>query len=390
MTEMADSKAIRDAITAAQVEATAIPLREYDADDITVHGFPSHNAVIEIPSFEGFTDFELDLSCLSPPSSPPASIIETDTRSMSPPASPSSRRSISFQSSASHSHDKSPSPRLLPVTPSTVARGSWPLMRYVGRGTPIDRNRRIEWGGIGNEDIGEDGVLFSTVRSTSLDSAIRPSQRSISPEWNILASSPLGRRSSTLPPRNRSRSFAPETVVETPAIKLEGLGTDNTGEWSSLLQTVLGSATTEEATASTSKLPEPPAVEVPKASVVHEVSAKPSMSPEEIRQLNTGLEMDLDIDTALDLALGYRGGMNWFEVGMLPESGRASPSSVYSSHPPSLRPSPPPSVSASDNRSPTSTKAEPDRRVEVKSGAQVWWRRILRRLRKAHFLLGAH
>ncbi|KAF8071478.1 hypothetical protein FPV67DRAFT_875141 [Lyophyllum atratum] len=394
MVEIVDSNVIRDAIAAAQAKATKVSLRESDGDDATVHGL--QDAVVDIPAFEGFTEFDLDLSCLSPAPSPPASIY-TDARSESPSASP--RQSVSFHSSttsqsqgASSKKSPSPSPRVPYIASSSVVRGSWPLVRYVGRGTPIDRNRRIEWGAIGSEDVAEDGVLFSTVRSTSLDSALRPSQRSVSPEWNI-----LHRRPSTLPTRSRSRSFAPEPETPTPEIQIEGLGAENPGEWASFMQTVLSGsseATPDSTSASTSQLPVPVVQEAVVIAPQADVPIEPTMSPEEIRQLDTGLEMDLGIDAALDLGLGYRGGMNWFDLGMLPPSGRESPS-VYSSHPPSPCPSRPPSVTVTplDNRSTTSTKAEPNPNVtaeESKSGPQVWWKKMLKRLRKVHLLLGSH
>lgn len=381
---------------AAQVEATAVPLREYD--EVTVQGLPE---VIEVPAFGGFDDFELDLSCLSPPPSPPASVSELP-QANSRPSSPSPRSSIS----TSATHTTASRKHLLGAGTST-ARGAWPLVKYVGRGTPIDRNRRIEWSGAGGgaEEVGEDGVLFSEVRSTSLDSAIRPSrsQRSLSPEWNFLATPPLGRRSSTLPPR--SRAFAPPPVIETPEIKIEGLG--DAEEWASFMQTVLGSAesasTSASASGSTSNLatiaPGPASTPEPKetfrSTPTPAAPFTPTMSPEEMQQLSNGLEMDLNIDAALDLGLGVGDDgtqMNYFNLGLLPESGRASPSSVYSSPPPSPRASSPPTVSVSDNRSTTSTKAEAGvgLGVNLKSVSQPWWRRILSRFRRVHSLLGSH
>ncbi|KAG5642374.1 hypothetical protein DXG03_002949 [Asterophora parasitica] len=393
MAGLVDPKVIQDAIAAAQAKATTVSLRESDGDDATVHGL--QDTAVDIPAFEGFTEFELDLSCLSPPPSPPASIY-TDARSASPTASP--RHSMSLHSvSTTQSPGDSPrrdtvSSHLSHVASSSAVRGSWPLMRYVGRGTPIDRNRRIEWGGVGPEDIGEDGLLFSAVRSTSLDSATRPSQRSASPEWSI-----LHRRPSTLPARNKTRSFATELPTPSPEIQIEGLGAENPGEWDSFMQTVLsvssGSPPEESTSASTSQLPvaaEPPAaVTEPAASAL----AMPIMSPEEIRKIDTGIDMNLGIDAALDLGLGYRGGMNWFDLGMLPASGRESPS-VYSSHPPSPCPSPPlsraPSVTPLDNRSTTSIKVGQHASLESKTGSQVWWRKFLRRLKRVHVLLGSH
>ncbi|KAF9456852.1 hypothetical protein BDZ94DRAFT_312710 [Collybia nuda] len=390
---------IRDVIVAAQVEATAVPLREYD--EVTVHGLPE---VIEVPAFKGFEDFELDLSLLSPPPSPPASA-SGSPRSSSPQPSFSSARSDPF-SSRSGSPSKEASPKRLHSRGGTAARGTWPLAGYVGRGTPIDRNRRIEWGAAGSEEVGEDGVLFSEVRSTSLDSAFRPSQRSISPEWKFLSAAPLGHRSSTLPPkRSNSRVFPSTPVVPTPEIKIEGLGAGNPEEWSSFMETILGSA--DSTVASTSHLeaappPEPSPTttedpEPPKETFrpAPDAPLAPPMSPEEMQQLSNGLEMDLNIGAALDLALRVKDDgthMNYFNLDLLPkpESGRESPSSVYSSPPQSPRASSPPTPSVSDNRSMTSTKAEANVGLAVKSVSRPWWRRILGRFRRMHTLLGSH
>ncbi|KAG6916492.1 hypothetical protein DXG01_006618 [Tephrocybe rancida] len=388
-----DSNAIRDAIAAAQAKATTVPLRESDGDDVTVHAL--QDPPVEIPSFKGFTDFELDLTCLSPPPSPPASIY-TDARSNSPSGSPRHSISVSFRSNSPSrsrvsgiSQAKSSSP-LLPTSAASVVRGSWPLMRYVGRGTPIDKNRRIEWGGTSNEgdDVGEDGVLFSTVRSTSLDSAAHPSQRSVSPEWNNV----LDRRPSTLPSRSRSRSVAVDPATPSPEIQIEGLGSEKPGEWASFMQTVLSESSSP--TASTSQLPAQHTTQEPAApETLEKAGPVTSMSPEEIGQLDTGLEIDLGIDGALDLGLGYRGGMNWFDLGMLPASGRETPS-VYSSQAPSQRPSRPASVTVTpqDNRSTTSMKveAETSQSVQAKSSSPTWWRRVLRRLKRVHTLISSH
>jgi hypothetical protein len=97
--------------------------------------------------------------------------------------------------------------------------------------------------------------------------------------------------------------------------------------------------------------------------------------------------MDLGINEALDLGLGTRGGMNWFALGLLPASasGRESPS-VYSSAIQTPRVSRPPSVSASEHRSMTSTKAEPDGVFQLKSASQSWWKKMLGKLRNMRFI----
>ncbi|KAG6843653.1 hypothetical protein H0H87_001962 [Tephrocybe sp. NHM501043] len=393
----ADSYAIRDAIAAAQAKATTVPLRDSVGDDATVHATEDRPAA-EIPSFKGFTDFELDLTCLSPPPSPPASIY-SDARSNSPPASPRHSISFSFRSSSpsrgSRLSQAKSSSNLLPVSgAASVARGSWPLMRYVGRGTPVDKNRRIEWGATSNEgggdDVGEDGFLFSTVRATSLDSAGHPSHRSVSAEWNNI----LDRRPSTIPSRRKSRSRAVDQPTPSPAIQIEGLGSEAPGEWASFMQTVLGESSSS-ATASTSQAIAPTPEKHPNLDPTEPIAAPATtLSPEEIDQLDTGLEIDLDIDGALDLGLGYNHrGMNWFDLGMLPASGRESPS-VYSSHAPSPRASRPPTVTATPqkNRSAASIKVDTENSLslQMKSPSPVWWRRVLHRLKKVHLLIGSH
>lgn len=110
------------------------------------------------------------------------------------------------------------------------------------------------------------------------------------------------------------------------------------------------------------------------------------MSPEEVQQLDTGLEIDLGINQALDLGLGTHGGMNWFDLGLLPDSGRESPS-VYSSALNTPHASRPPSASGSDHRSTTSTKAEPNVVLEMKSVSRPWWRKMLERLRRIPLIL---
>ena len=120
-------------------------------------------------------------------------------------------------------------------------------------------------------------------------------------------------------------------------------------------------------------------------------TASPTMSPEQIEQLNNGLEIDLGLNAALDLGLGQRGGMNWFDLGLLPTSdiGRESPS-VYSSRAPTPRPSRPPSPHKSEHRSTTSTKTEINELVEIKSETAPWWRKMLLRIRRVQTLIIIH
>lgn len=120
--------------------------------------------------------------------------------------------------------------------------------------------------------------------------------------------------------------------------------------------------------------------------------ALPLMTPEQMAQMNNGVEIDLGIDTALDLGLGRRGGMNWFDLGMLPTSasGRESPS-VYSSQMATPRATPPASVRASEHRSTTSTKANPVEADEHgKSQVPRWWKKIILRVRQVHNIITIH
>ena len=395
-----DAKAIQDAITAAQVQATAVPLREYDADDVAAH-LPQE-PVVDIPTFEGFKDFELDLSCLSPPPSPLQSVLDLELRVPSPSASPSSPQSFSGYSIAA-SRSSIHSPRSLSPLPSPsirTIRGSLPLKKYMGRGTPIDKNRRIEWGRPSTDEVGEDGFLVSEVRTTSLESARRPSQRSISPDWNLLTHSILARRPSTLPARSRSRSFASVKVLEipTPEIQIEGLGEEKPEEWGSFVHTVLESAGETSAQGSNyaessgAQLLQAP--ELKPSPLSNRKVTAPLMTPEEIGQLDTGIDMDLGINEALDLDLDVAGRMSWLNRGTRINesvSGRESPS-IYSSPLPSPLPSRPPSVGGVERRSMASTKAERgDAAVESKSlGRQAWWRRVLMKLRRMQLSLGYH
>ncbi|KAF8149127.1 hypothetical protein B0H34DRAFT_735004 [Crassisporium funariophilum] len=290
------------------------------------------------------------------------------------------------------------SPQLSTIPATTGGRGSWPLIKYAGRGTPIDRNRRLEWGGFSGEEVTEDGLLFSSVRSTSLDSAIRPSERSVSPEWNFL--SPLASaRSRSVHSESTSRqsSSIHEQPPELAPIAIEGLGTDKSDEWDSIIKTVLATATTTEPP-STPGLIEKVGSRATAAELRVDFKRKsipavefPMMSVAQLEQLNTGLEMDLNINAALDLGLGQRGGMNWFDLGLLPASanGHETPS-VYSSQGPTPRPSPPPSVHASEHRSITSTKAESNSGAHSKSPTHPWWRKILLRLRKVQTMITVH
>ncbi|PPQ78953.1 hypothetical protein CVT25_002282 [Psilocybe cyanescens] len=383
------------AIAAAQEVAASVPLREGDGDDDTIRGV-SADSTIDPPIFNGFTDFELDLSCLSPPASPTASTSELPPSTPSPPSSPKLSRTISYASqltvTTKKSTKKASAPQLSTTAPAG-SRGSWPIIKYAGRGTPIDRNRRLEWGGFSGEEVAEDGVLFSAVRSTSLDSAIRPSQRSLSPEWNQRSPLSSANSHSTHSDSHRTASTYEQPPALAP-IQFEGLGADKSEDWDSIMKTFLSP---------TKELPELAEI-MPEAQLKSELegvtestheadlSTTPqTMSPEQMEQLNNALEMDLDLNAALDLGLGQKEGMNWFNLGLLPTSarGRESPS-VYSSQAQSLEHSAPPSVHASEHRSTTSTKAEVTFSPTVKSEPHHWWTKIMVRLRRVRTIVTTH
>ena len=272
----------------------------------------------------------------------------------------------------------------------------------------------MEWGGSisESEEVGEDGVLFSAVRSTSLESASRPSQRSarsVTPEWSYL--SPLSSVRSRTPESNsHSRS---ETSLHEPAPELAPITIED--EWDSIIQSVLGSNTSGPSSSSSTfemqQTPETDAAAQPQQQKRRPVPIVefPLMSPEQIKQLNTGLEIDLGIDKALDLGLGPRG-MNLVNLGLLPSSasGRDTPS-MYS-QPNTPRESPPPSVRrqhfkqeeaeqegeletpSPEHASPTSVKAADHDQVsfEPKTEGYPWWRKVLYRLRQMQNVIHHH
>lgn len=431
---------------AAQEKAATIPLRDDDDDDRTVHGLivekPSQT-VIDTSMFDVFTDFDLDLTCLSRPGSPTASTSELPPATPSPPASPPLSpilsHSISFMSQAAEpvsttgkkSTKKKASSQQLhsqTVPSKKTSRGSWPLIKYAGRGTPIDRNRRLEWGGFSSEDVvAEDGVLFAAVRSTSLDSAIRPSIRSASPDWSTsrLASSISHSNHSVSEHHSSVSSHRLSSVDSEPPPEIapiQGLGTDKTDEWDSIMKTVLSSSTdlqlSGEADAvadenrgnggdSTGDTTDGGATDLANTDNADAVATQ-QLTPEQLAQLKNGLEIDLGLDAALDLGLGRRGGMNWFDLGLLPQSARASirarsaasgrdSPSVYSSQ--AVTPRASVHEDSEERRSPTSTKADvtgagassrAENPGDLKFVSPSWWQKMLLRIRRVHTFIATH
>ncbi|KAM6504012.1 hypothetical protein JOM56_000955 [Amanita muscaria] len=371
-----------------------------------------------IPSFAGFSDFDLDLSSLSPETSPNNST--TGIPLTSEPSTPRSSRTPSFFSQANFSSDGRPAKKMSPtlmVSPSvatTVIRGSWPLIRYVGRGTPVDKTRRVEWGTLGGEEVTEDGLLFSSVRSASLDST---SRRPVSQEWNFS----LGHSSSSQPtlkahdhgfPRSKSKFFDQPP----PELAPISIGADNSDDWSSLMHKVLQPSTPDDEKGKTTDeaaLPDPgdPEAKTPRTEEVKDhngeehirptESAQPAtggegaMTPEEIRQLDMELGNNLGLNEALNLGLSLRGdGMNLFNLGIIPSSGQDTPS-VYPSDEGASRTSRPLSVQVLEATSDASLGTRSDDYHPapvhgVKTKARSWWGRFVKSFRRVHNILHLH
>ncbi|KAJ7183784.1 hypothetical protein C8R46DRAFT_1186690 [Mycena filopes] len=398
------------------------------------------DATLDVTSFsaDGFSDFKLDLTCLSSPLSPPPSPPPPSDSPFSSylPSSPpaSSRRSVSFTTGptpslgrASSTPRLSTSPRISLTGPAaSTTASSWPLSRYVGRGTPIDHKRRSEWGGngAGGDEVGEDGVLFSTVRSTSLDS-LSPlaSNRSISPlaEWNYI-SPPLLHKSHPYPSsasvseRHRRSTVSLEPLPESAKIKLEGVDINSSAEWATSTQQVLASPVSATASTSTPELSsethnhyesaeellrtpeEPPTPTLPRlvpnpnpSSHTHThppLPLTPSANPQEADD-DAPDETDLGLESlhaAVDQGLGLvPGGMTWFNVGILPGAAASAPS-VYS-----CDNEPEPSTPRSRSR--THSLSDAGARVPLRARLRrsgAWWGRFVARLRALRAILRRH
>ncbi|KAF7327006.1 hypothetical protein MKEN_00275400 [Mycena kentingensis (nom. inval.)] len=236
-------------------------------------------------SAEGFSDFKLDLTCMSPPASPtPLPDDDDDDKNLLPsaagqgqnylPASPpsSTRRSVSFSADppfAASIIRPASAPRLNGSPRISLSnndgRSAWTLSKYVGRGTPIDRGRRSQWvagdseqDGDGHGEAAEDGVLFSTTtRATTMDSPAL-SHRSISPlaEWKYLAPGPVpapppkahtfsGAAGREYHYRHRPRSLSSLAVPPLPEskkIKLEEVGAGAVEEWAEAMRAALAAS----------------------------------------------------------------------------------------------------------------------------------------------------
>lgn len=372
-------------------------------------------STIDVTSFghDGFSDFELDLDCLSNPPSPPdsarGSFSDVDlgnhhqvlTAALLPliTHSPSSLTTAQLQAYSQEQQKRTsqclPSPRHSPATSPQIARNSLPAIRYTGRGTPVNQARRSQWAsthtGVGESDagriVGEDGtLLFSQTRSGSLDSTSRPSNHSVSSDWNFICPSPSNMTGigagvesaattttathaspSWLPPsrgidplitRSRSRSgtmAATAPFVMTSIVTLEPLPESSKikvdvesdpSEWDSLMQTVLGSGSAsrsdspvrEEDEERDETVEETTPTQAPSEPELH------ALSPPEMEEVN-GL---MNLGSVPDLVLGLRAtaSSQWFDAGdaLLPPR-RRRPSTVDS---PSVYSTPPATPRASN------------------------------------------
>ncbi|KAJ3711300.1 hypothetical protein F5878DRAFT_90325 [Lentinula raphanica] len=316
---------------------------------------------------DGFSDFTLDLSCLSNPSSPassPGTIplpSEDDNEFIDPFKTPSSPSAGPFLplpltqqegsprgSPVPSETETTPSHKPSPITRATsLMRMSLPAMKYIGRGTPVDPGRRSQWGGrrkngLNEADVTEDGMmLFSEelqTRSHSLDSHTysHPNhRRSLSSEWQTVGS-PGPRALSPLPNMDIDSSLErhTSTTYRTPnyleplpeSSKIQIQVDSDPSEWDSIMKTVLGSSDTPSSSKSRTVDEEGRVSTSPS-------SRRSSQGPVPgLPQHPNGFDIVLGLNSALDLGLGLGKGMNFFDLGLIPDGGRDTPS-VYSSAP---------------------------------------------------------
>ncbi|KAK7043965.1 hypothetical protein VNI00_008133 [Paramarasmius palmivorus] len=197
---------------------------------------------------DGFSDFELDLTLLSNPPSPVPSTSEHSINMAIIPKRSPSIKSLAlpfFSSSSSHTNERapSPSPKLDAIRSDT--RGSWPLVKYVGRGTPIDQSRRIEWG-VGSDEL---GVLFPSSsisgvgiagRGSSLDSGVGVGARPSYVDWHTTPLHLNNSRANSPEPEPAQRFI--EALPETSRLRITALEEpEDPDEWNGVMQAVFGS-----------------------------------------------------------------------------------------------------------------------------------------------------
>lgn len=199
---------------------------------------------------------------------------------------------------------------------------------------------------------------------------------------------------------------------------IQGLGSDKTDEWDSIMKTVLSSSTDlqsagesdtgveesrRDSANGTGDTGDEGVTGQTRTDSAGAVGTQ-QLTPEQLVQLNNGLEIDLGLDAALDLGLGQRGGMNWFDLGLLPHSARASvrarsatsgrdSPSVYSSQ--AVTPRVSVHEDSEERRSTTSTKADViearvDNPGDLKFTSPSWWQKVLLRIRRVHTIIATH
>lgn len=206
------------------------------------------------------------------------------------------------------------SAKLSPEQSTSILRGSWPAIKYVGRGTPVDRNRRKEWSALSAENVSEDGLLFSSdVRAASLDS--RSPRLSSSSDWDFL------NHGLPSPPHPGKRSFLGHNPVEDkyeeggkdrvpPLQKIEIKLESGTEDWASVMETVLSSAkkSNEVGVSQPPIIEEGEEVEEAEEESGENITRQQDQLPlEELNKLQSELQFDVNLDKALDLGFSPAG-----------------------------------------------------------------------------------
>ncbi|KAF9446072.1 hypothetical protein P691DRAFT_777119 [Macrolepiota fuliginosa MF-IS2] len=440
-----------------------------DDDDITTIQpgslFPSDDTSDTATIFEAFKEVSLDLTLsFSTQNSPSAPTSELPTLESTSPTSPSAvyppsgpvsaeaapsthtlSRTISFASRITplsplmKAKKKFKSTKFSPEQSSSILRGSWPAIKYVGRGTPVDKNRRKEWSGLSVENVDEDGLLFSSeMRATSLDS--RSPRLSSSSDWDFLNPGlPISGS-----PRSGKRSVSAHGPLEEgeeeervpPLQKIEIKLESSTEDWASVMETVLSSAkqdnevetkpptVTEETKPPTvtGEAEETERVEMERAeeeAKEDDVPQDNQLSAEELDKLQSNLRFDINIDKALDLGFTPAGdGGTLFTLAAITDSDHSNltvrRTPTVSSHSQYSTPSEGPSddrpatvVAHQSTTRPqgeqTSARILTDIRSTAKADPRIvtklspktddgfpWWKKALGRIKRVQTLLRPH
>jgi len=304
---------------------------------------------------------------------------------------------------------------------SSILRGSWPAIKYVGRGTPVDKNRRREWGGLSAENVGEDGLLFSDVRATSLDS--RSPRLSSSSDWDFLtprlpgAASPRSGGHS-IPAEEEDREQDEEERIpplQKIEIKIEG----EMDDWASVMETVLSSAEKGRGHVQSTATDEdqgPGAATELQSEVLQQ---NLELLSDDVDKLQSEIQFDLNIDKALDLGFSpVVDGGTLFTLTAITDSDNSNltirrtttisshshystPSEGLSDARPIIRLASEPAKHREETsaralpvtRSTGSTRVDPN--VGVSRSPEVntmlpWWRKALGRLKRVQALLRSH